>query len=107
MNDEELHRLLRQHPVTISLPSSFDREVWARIEAEDEPSAVHLLMQLLRRVFGQLSRPAYASATFLIFAVGGLGLGWKLHRVEAINTAAFAYQQAINPLLRAHQEDEP
>jgi hypothetical protein len=67
MNDEELHRLLRQHPASLPLPSAFEREVWSRIEADEVRSVPSMLAELLRRLLTSLSRPAVAFATIALF----------------------------------------
>jgi hypothetical protein len=67
MNDEELHRLLRQHPASLPLPSAFEREVWSRIEADEVRSVPSILAELLSRLLTSLSRPAVAFATILTF----------------------------------------
>jgi hypothetical protein len=56
MNDEELHRLLRQHPASLPLPSAFEREVWSRIEADEVRSVPSILAELVRRLL-IISRP--------------------------------------------------
>ena len=61
MNDEELHRLLRQHPARLPLPSAFEREVWSRIEADEVRSVPSILAELLRRLLTSLP-PSYFSA---------------------------------------------
>ena len=104
MNDEDLHRLLRQHPAEVSLPRSFQRDVWARIEADDTRSFSALMGEAVNRFFASLARPALASVTLLLFGAAGLGLGWKQYESERDQRAALAYQRVVNPLLHAHSE---
>lgn len=104
MNDDELHRLLRQHPAQVPLATSFDREVWSRIEAESTRTLGSLLADWLERTLGLFARPLAAAVTLTLFATGGLALGWQWHRHDMEAHFAVAYQQAINPLYRAGEE---
>lgn len=104
MNDDELHRLLRQHPARAQLASSFDREVWSRIEAESTRTLGSLLADFTGRALALLARPSAAAATLVVFAVNGFGFGWYAHQKELESRAAVAYQQAVNPLYRAGWE---
>lgn len=100
MNDDELHQLLRQHPARVSLPRHFQRDVWARIEGEQNRTLAALTSELFHRLLTTLARPAPAAATLLLFAIAGLGLGWWQSAREASVGSSLAYQQAVNPLLR-------
>lgn len=104
MNDDSLHRLLRQYPARAQLDSSFDREVWSRIEAESTRTFGHQLNEMVDRFFSLVTRPLAAAITFAVFALGGLVLGWQWHQKDMNERAAIAYQQAINPLYRAELE---
>jgi hypothetical protein len=57
MNDDELHRLLRQHPARVPLAASFDREVWSRIEAESTRTLGSLVAELFERTLAHFARP--------------------------------------------------
>ena len=107
MNDEELHRLLRQHPASLPLPSAFEREVWSWIEADGVRSFSSILSELLSRVLTSLSRPAMAFATFVIF--GAVGAITGVARLESSDSkhGELAYLKTINPLVRPHSEVEP
>jgi D-lyxose ketol-isomerase len=100
MNDDQLQRLLREHPAQVPLTASFDREVWSRIEAESTRSFGSLFAELLT-CFG---RPRTAAMTIILFAVTGLGLGLQKHRQDMQERSILAYQQAINPLFRGEME---
>jgi len=104
MNDEELHRLLRQHPAEVPLPRSFQRDVWARIEAEDARRPSAIFAEAVNRFLASLARPALASVTLLLFSAAGLSLGWAHSGSEREQRAALAYQRAVNPLLHGHPE---
>jgi AcrR family transcriptional regulator len=104
MNDDELHRLLRQHPARVPLAASFDREVWSRIEAESTRTLGSLVAELFERTLAHFARPLTAAVTLAVFTLSGLGIGWSWHRHDMDERAALAYQQAINPLYRAGWE---
>lgn len=107
MNDEELHRLLRQHPASLPLPSAFEREVWSRVEADDVRSFSSTLSDLLSRVLTSLSRPALAFATFVIFGAVGAVTGVAMLESSESKYGELAYLETVNPLVRAHSEVEP
>lgn len=107
MNDEELHRLLRQHPFSLPLPSAFEREVWSRIEADDLRSLSSILAELLRRMLTPLSRPAMAFATILLFGAVGAMTGAAMVKSTQSSQGESAYLETVNPLVRAHSEGEP
>jgi hypothetical protein len=107
MNDEELHRLLRQHPTKLSLPTAFEREVWSRIEADDQRSMASLLAELVRRMLTSLGRPAVAFATIAIFGAAGAGTGVAMLRQSETERGELAYLETVNPLVRPHSEVEP
>lgn len=106
MNDEELHRLLRQHPVNLQLPSCFEREVWFRVESGQTRSLPCLLRELSLRFLASLSRPVPALVTLISFSIVGLGLGWEEHHSDMAERAAHAYQRSVNPLFRPMPEDK-
>ena len=80
MNDAQLHQLLREYPAPVSLPASFNREVWTRIEAVDATSVRAALLQLGHALLSPLSRPAPALAFVAVCMLLGGGFGWIQHR---------------------------
>ncbi|MCB1279408.1 hypothetical protein [Prosthecobacter sp.] len=104
MNDDQLHRLLRDSPARITLPGSFTREVWARIEAEENPSVLAALSQAWTALLGALSRPAPAFATIAVCMLLGGGFGWMTHQGSPDARGELAYAESINPLLRTGRE---
>lgn len=100
MNDDQLHQLLRESPATISVPPSFTREVWARIEAEERASLGTALSQLWQAWLGTLARPVPAFATIAICMLLGGGFGWIKQSDAFPARGELAYVESINPFLR-------
>lgn len=107
MNDQELHRLLRQHPASLPLPAAFEREVWARIEVVEVRSVTSLLGELVRRVLTSIGRPAVAFATIALFAATGAGTGAVMLNKGETARGELAYLKTVNPLVRPHAGVEP
>lgn len=107
MNDEELHRLLLQHPTKISLPITYTREVWSRIELHEQRSMKSLLADLLSRIFTSLARPVVAFATITLFGVLGAGAGLAMIEQPNSTPGEHAYLETVNPLVRTHSEEKP
>lgn len=100
MNDDQLHQLLRESPASISLPRSFTREVWARIEAAEPLSPRVSLSQLWQAWLGTLARPVPAFAAIVVCVLLGGGFGWIKQREEFQVNGELAYAESINPFLR-------
>lgn len=100
MNDDQLHQLLRESHAPISLPGSFTRDVWARIEAEESPSLRTALMQAWHAWLGTLARPAPALATIAVCMLLGGGFGWIKHAETFRTQGELAYVESINPFLQ-------
>lgn len=100
MNDDQLHQLLRASPARASLPSSFNREVWARIESEESPSLISALSQLWQASLGMLSRPVAAFAVVTFCMLLGGGFGWASQRDASNARSELAYAASINPFMQ-------
>lgn len=107
MNDDQLHQLLRESPASISLPRSFTREVWARIEAAEAPSLRMALSQVWQAWLGTLARPAPAFATIAVCMLLGVVLGWAQQRETFQVQGELAYVESINPFLRMEHAVSP
>ncbi len=96
MNDDQLHRVLRDHPAHVHLPKAFNREVWGRIEAADSISVCACAKLLCRRMLSMLARPCFGAAALAacVLAGGWLGLSTVKPSPEA---EALHYVQSIRP----------
>lgn len=99
MTDDQLHQLLRESPAPVSLPASFNREVWTRIKNAEAPSLRAALSQAWHAWLGALSRPAPAFATIAICMLLGGSFGWIKHRDTFQSPGELAYVESINPFL--------
>lgn len=106
MNDDELHRLLRQTPAQLNLPPSFEREVWARIEAEASFTFSNCISRLAQTLFAALARPLPASLTIAALIALGAWLG-GLGQAEQPEGDEMVYVESIHPLLQSSMEDMP
>lgn len=104
MNDAQLHRLLRDSPAQISLPGSFTREVWSRIETAAASPLRASLFQTWYIMLRSLSQPAPALATIALCMLIGGGLSWVKYASEARTRGELAYTESINPFLRSDRE---
>lgn len=106
MNDDQLHRLLREAPSEVPVPDSFGREVWARIELEDSRSFTGSVRLVLEPFFAWLAKPVPALATVAACLMLGFFFGVSAARTdlrpdgEALNE--LGYVRSINPL--AHHD---
>lgn len=107
MNDEELHILLREHPAKIALPSNYHREVWSRIDFDQQRRSKSEWAYLTRRLLFSLTHPAAACAVIASFGAVGAGAGVLMHKKTHDNMGELAYLETVNPLLRAHSKKEP
>jgi hypothetical protein len=106
MNDDQLHRVLRQTPAQIKLPTLFGRSVWARIEAEASFTFSACLHRLSESLFATLARPLPASLTIAAsIALGAWLGGWG--QAEKEEAAQRGYIASIHPLMKSSEEDTP
>jgi hypothetical protein len=107
MNDDQLHQLLRESPAPLSLPRSFTREVWARIEATEPPSLRSSLSQAWQAWLATLARPVPAFATIAACMVLGGAFGLIQHRESFGVQSELAYVESINPFAQMERHVSP
>jgi len=105
MNDEQLHRFLRDHPAQVQLPGSFSREVWARIEAEESLTVASCIRRVANAVFPWLARPVPATLAIALSLVLGAWLGARSSGGAVREAGALDYVESIHPLLQRIEED--
>lgn len=95
MNDEKLHQMLHTWKVETDLPSSFQRDVWRKIEtAQAKPSA---LAERLTSFLNWLAKPLPAVATCALTLGAGLVVGGLVGSAQSVSKPA-AYAYSIDPL---------
>jgi hypothetical protein len=94
MDDSEIDNLLRSANQQISLPKSFNRNVWNRIESSEMDSSRAVVW--IDRIFTTLTRPVGAAATITLAAVLGLWLGST--GLDATD-AELNYAKTVSPFL--------
>jgi len=104
MDDSEIDNLLRSANQQISLPRSFRRKVWSRIEssATDAPRAVLWMDKIL----ASLARPVGAAATVTLVGVLGfwLGVTGSIEGADEGADAKLAYVETVSPFVALHGE---
>jgi hypothetical protein len=101
MDDTQFDQFLRNNKASapISVPASFQREVWQRIEAADE-SAILTPWQWLNQVIAVMTRSLGSAACVAVMIVAGIWLGSL--GVNPAEAAKAAYIDSINPLSQSH-----
>lgn len=96
MNDTELNQMLHSWKAEANLPSSFQRDVWQRIEvAGSRPASARWLELFLNWIARPLPATAVCALALAIgITAGGMAGG------PASKTAAVAYADSINPLAK-------
>ncbi|MEI6715003.1 MAG: hypothetical protein WCO60_14690 [Verrucomicrobiota bacterium] len=98
MNDDELHQLLRHTQLDEQLPSSFQRDVWQKIAADEE--RMETRWSWLDGLLGWFTKPLPAAAAWSVALFVGLVLG-NLRSQPVSSELRFAgYAQLINPLAK-------
>lgn len=106
MNDDELHKLIRQTHPKPEFPSSFQRDVWARIAVVEQPSWMTLWRQSCESLFGWIAQPVPAFALVLLTLLVGAGLGQLTTTSNESFALRTAYAESINPVAAAHRSHQ-
>jgi hypothetical protein len=97
MNDEHLNKMLQSWKPEANLPSSFQRDVWHRIEAAGAGKSP--VAEWLTALLNWLAKPLPATATCVLTLGVGLVAGGMVGGAPAdAKTAAYAY--SIDPLAK-------
>lgn len=102
MNDDELHNLIRQTHPKPEFPSSFQREVWARIAVVEQQSWMAQWRQWSESLFGWIAQPAPAVALVLTTLLIGVSIGQLTARNNNDVALRTAYTESVNPIAAAH-----
>jgi hypothetical protein len=97
MNDTELNQMLHSWKAEANLPSSFQRDVWQRIEAAASRPAP---ARWLERFLNWIARPLPATAACALALAIGITAGGMAGGPHG-KAAAVAYADSINPLVKA------
>lgn len=106
MNDSDLDDLIRQSHSTPEFPSSFQREIWARIAVAEQASWSSRWARWSESLFGTLARPAPALATVTMMLLLGAGIGRAFNAGADSTDPRAAYLATINPLV-AYMDANP
>jgi hypothetical protein len=100
MNDSELDELLRGAREHLELPSSFQHQVWQKIDAGTKRKMPQWAWA--SAILEWLARPVPAAAAWSLALMGGLLMGVLKPQPAPPGAHAEAYAQMINPLAKMH-----
>ena len=103
MNDDELHQLIRGSQPKVEVPTSFTRDVWARIAVAEQQSWAAQWRQFAQSALLWVAKPAPAFAVVSTMLVIGAGLGNLTAPVPSTAALRSSYQASINPFGAAHK----
>lgn len=97
MEDNTTERLLKEWQIDASLPSTFNSDVWRRIEQSQSTSIARIVSDWISQVF---AKPAVAASVVAISLLIGLGAG-QVHASRDVRTTDVElksrYIQSIDP----------
>lgn len=102
MNDDELHDLIRQTHPKPEFPSSFQRDVWARVSVAEQTSWSARYRRWSESLFQTLAQPAPAMAVVMTTLLLGAGLGQIVSSGNNAESSLGAYVASVNPVAAAH-----
>lgn len=102
MNDDELDLLLRETHSTPEFPSSFQREVWAKVSVAGKSSRTVGLSGWMESFFQLLEQPATATAAVVTMLILGVGFGRLTAPEPDVNELKKSYLVSIDPTRAAH-----
>ena len=102
MNEDELNDLIRQTHPKPEFPSTFQREVWARVSVAEQTSWSARYRRWRESFFPALAQPATAMAVVMTTLLLGAGLGQIVSSEHNAEASRDAYLASINPVAAAH-----
>lgn len=102
MNDDDLNDLIRQTHPKPEFPSTFQREVWARVSIVERTSWSARYRRWRESFFQALAQPATAMVVVMTTLLLGAGLGQIVSSEHNSEASRDAYVASINPVAAAH-----
>ena len=102
MKEDELNDLIRQTHPQPEFPSTFQREVWARVSVAEQTSWSARYRRWRESFFQALAQPATAMAVVMTTLLLGAGLGQIVSTENNVEASRDAYLASINPVAAAH-----
>jgi hypothetical protein len=105
MKDDELDLLLRETHPTPDFPSSFQREVWAKVSVAGKGSRTVGFSGWIESFFQLLAQPATATAAVVTMLILGVGFGRLAAPETDENQLMTSYLVSIDPTRAAHPDN--
>lgn len=102
MKDNELDQLLKASVAPVTVPATFQREVWARIEAEESMTFGFHLKRMLMGFLDLFAVPKVAFATSSALILAGAFLGIESARND--QPGELHYIQSISPFAQTDRQ---
>ncbi|CAN5787842.1 hypothetical protein BH11VER1_BH11VER1_37800 [soil metagenome] len=102
MNDDELHTLIRQAHPKPEFPSSFQRDVWARVAVAEQQSWATQWRHWSESLFRWVAQPVPAIALVLATLIVGASFGQLTTPDSESDALHRTYAASINPVTAAH-----
>jgi di/tricarboxylate transporter len=101
MTDDLLHQQLRNARPTVPLPSTFQGDVWGRLEAAEWAREQGSASHILQRCLAWLSRPIPAVALVLLTGSVGCLVAAFANKAEPEKQRETVYIRSVSPFAAA------
>jgi hypothetical protein len=101
MNDREFDDLLKTASAPVSLPASFNQDVWSRIESRAADDDLPVIARFQPRL---TNLPGPWGAALGVAAMVALGLWLGAATVPQAKDAKHAYAESISPFATPHRK---